>query len=77
MSPAEITALRQKMGLSQNQFGMILGADQRVVSRWEKGVRPNRFYRAMLELLRKNHAEGKHSPDLADRIAAGLSFDTD
>ena len=62
MTPDEIRNLRTSMGLTQREFGQLIDAPQRMVSRWEKAVyRPNKFYRALLELVKKNHEAGVYT----------------
>jgi putative transcriptional regulator len=53
----EIRELRERMGISQTEFGKLIGVDQKVVSRWERGEnRPHRLYAEQLTKLAQKHA---------------------
>lgn len=54
LSPAEIRSLRQSLGLTQEQFQVVLGVGKTTVSRWETGrvvqLKPeDNLMRAMLD----------------------------
>lgn len=62
LSPAEIRALRRSLGLTQEQFQVVLGVGKTTVSRWETGrvvqLRPeDNLMRAMID-----------HPDLAQEL---------
>lgn len=40
MTPADIKALRTRLGMSQAQFGTLIGVSSRAVRYWEAGVKP-------------------------------------
>lgn len=73
MKPEEIVALREQLGLSQTEFGAIVGGvPQRTVSRWETGAfRPNKFYRALLRMVADNAANGEYTDDFLARVSLG------
>lgn len=53
-SPGFITALREGLGLTQQQFGEAVGVDKMTVSRWERGaLRPGAAARSAIERVRK------------------------
>ncbi|MEW6250590.1 MAG: helix-turn-helix domain-containing protein [Planctomycetota bacterium] len=53
-TPGHITALREALGLTQEDFGRRLGVHKLSVSRWERGVaRPGRAALQRLETLRR------------------------
>lgn len=52
-APAFITALREALGMTQEEFGKRCDVDKLTVSRWERGaLRPNRTSLASIEKLR-------------------------
>jgi DNA-binding transcriptional regulator YiaG len=64
MKPLEIKALREKMGLTQQDFSILVGVGCNTVNRWENGhVKPSRMaikqmntiIREMNERLRKHN----------------------
>ena len=75
MSPQDIAALRKRLGLSQTEFGQLLGGvPQNTVSRWEIGARkPNKFYRAILAVVAAHEAEGAYSPEFLARYTLGIA----
>lgn len=74
MSPEEIRALRERLGLSQTEFGQLLGnVHQNTVSRWEIGQRrPNKFYRAILAVVAQHEHQGDYTPEFLARYTLGL-----
>lgn len=53
LSPQEISALRSAMGLSQAEFGRLVGANVQTISRWENGrVIPDIRANKLMVLLR-------------------------
>ncbi|MCL2226921.1 MAG: helix-turn-helix domain-containing protein [Oscillospiraceae bacterium] len=38
VSPTEITALREKLGMSQSLFAMVIGVSKKTVKSWEMGT---------------------------------------
>jgi hypothetical protein len=53
-SPAFLTALREGLGLTQEEFGAQVGVTKMTVSRWERGeLRPSRRTLAAIERVRK------------------------
>lgn len=74
MTPDEIRELRLKMGLTQTEFGKLIDAPQLMVSRWERNVyRPNKFYRALLALVKKNFESGVYTDDKVARYKFELT----
>jgi DNA-binding transcriptional regulator YiaG len=59
-SPAFITALREALGLTQQEFGRKLGKDKLTVSRWERGaMRPSKESLETLDhLLARTKSQG-------------------
>lgn len=54
MDENAISQLRNDLGLSQVQFGQLLGAHFMTVSKWERGVlSPNTYQLALMEQFRK------------------------
>jgi DNA-binding transcriptional regulator YiaG len=69
MTPDEIRQLRESIGLTQDDFGRLLDVSQKQISRWENGeYKPNRFYKALLELVRKNHEQGIYTDSVITRF---------
>ena len=57
MTADEIRELRERMGISQTEFGKLIGVEQTVVSRWERGAnRPLRVYAEKISKLAQKHA---------------------
>jgi len=53
-SPGYITALREALGLTQQEFGERVGVDKMTVSRWERGaLRPSDESLGAIENLRR------------------------
>lgn len=75
MTPQEIAALRKRLGLSQREFGQLLGnVPQNTVSRWEVGTRhPNKFYRAILQVVADHEADGAYTPEFLARYTLGIA----
>jgi DNA-binding transcriptional regulator YiaG len=61
MKPAEITAQRKALGLSQPKLAALLGVDVMTVNRWEKGHQSPPPYLAYA--LRGIACERSHAPD--------------
>lgn len=58
MTPTELTAAREALGLSQNRLAEELGVSQSTLSRWEAGRMPiehPRLLRLALERLLADH----------------------
>lgn len=51
ITPEEIRAIRETLGMSQAQFASEIGVDQSRVSRWEKGENPPS--RVAMKVIRK------------------------
>ena len=50
MKSIEIVALRNSLGLSQNEFGQLLGAHAMTVSKWERGLAfPTPYQTALMQ----------------------------
>ncbi len=63
MPPEQIRAARLQLGLTQAQFGDLLGAHWVTVSRWERGeLTPTRY---QVELLERFAVAGP-APEIAD-----------
>jgi len=55
MAPKDIRALREALGLTQQQFAKRIGAQRVTVARWETGLtRPKGLYLQALEKVRAN-----------------------
>lgn len=53
MTPEEIKAIRQSLGITQNKFAQLLEASPITINRWENGhVAPSRLYIKELKELR-------------------------
>ena len=78
----DIASLRKALGLSQLEFGQLLGVHLMTVSKWERGIaRPSPYQDALLEEFRRAvdaSAQGigtKIKARLAGRgVAAALHF---
>ncbi len=58
-SPGFITALREGLGMTQQEFGERVGVDKMTVSRWERGaLRPRAAARSAIERVRKEALRG-------------------
>jgi DNA-binding transcriptional regulator YiaG len=69
MKPDEIRQLRESIGLTQDDFGRLLDVSQKQISRWERGSsKPNRFYAALLNLVRENHKNGIYTDSVITRF---------
>ena len=54
MTPKEVSGLRSQLGLSQVQFGQLLGVHPLTVSRWERGLLvPTPHQTALIESFAK------------------------
>ncbi len=50
--PPEVKLIREKIGLSQNRFAMLVGVSKRTLENWEQGRRqPSGPARALLRIL--------------------------
>lgn len=57
MKPAEIIAIRRKLGVSQERFAHMLGTTTTSVNRWENGKAvPSRLYVKEIKNLKDAHA---------------------
>lgn len=57
MTPAEIQAIRQRLGATQAEFARLTGIDEAAISGWERGsILPNRAMDRYLRLLDSNRA---------------------
>ncbi len=68
---ALVRALRQRLGLTQEQFAHHRGVTFASVNRWEKGqVRPSRMARQKLEALDRETAPPgfRQSPMISNRV---------
>ena len=55
----EVKAIREKMGVSQDKFAVILGVSKRTVENWEQGRRhPTGAARSLLKIV---EADPKHA----------------
>lgn len=61
MTPADLKAAREALGLSQNGLAERLGVSQSTVSRWEAGLMPIERP-AMLRLALERLAEPRYGP---------------
>lgn len=53
MSGSEIRSIRERLGMSQLQFGQLLGVHWVTVSRWERGeLKPNAYQTEMISNFR-------------------------
>lgn len=56
MSPEEIKAIRESLGITQERFAHLLGATCGTVNRWENGkFIPSRLYIKEIKELKANH----------------------
>jgi putative transcriptional regulator len=63
MNPADITALRHSLNLSQVEFGQLFGAHAMTVSKWERGVlHPSAYQFALMQQF-KTTADAKAEKD--------------
>lgn len=69
LPPAEITALRERLGLNITDFAHLLGATRQSVTSWEKAERqiaPGRTAALMMRLVKASLEKG--SIDVIDRL---------
>lgn len=78
MSGAEIRQLRQQLGLTQAQFGQLLGVHSLTVARWEKGdaTSPSPHHIALMQSFA---AARSRQPDIGAivlqlLVGAGVAF---
>jgi putative transcriptional regulator len=58
MDKIDVRAIRTQMGLTQAQFGEVVGVDQSTISNWENGQPPRGPARRLLESIAKQPATG-------------------
>lgn len=76
MSPSEVTALRQTLGVNPLQLAELLGVPTRLVLQWEAGDRfPTKRHCEFMRLLLKNNpaADRLDGQNLADPAREGTS----
>ena len=57
LTPAEIQAIRERLGPTQAEFAQLTGIGEATISRWERGrILPNRAMDHYLRLLDRNRA---------------------
>jgi|SRR5579884_2816615 len=57
LTPAEIQAIRERLGPTQAEFARLTGIGEATISRWERGrILPNRAMDRYLRLLDRNRA---------------------
>ena len=57
LTPAEIQAIRERLGPTQTEFARLTGIGEATISRWERGrILPNRAMDRYLRLLDRNRA---------------------
>ncbi len=57
LTPAEIQAIRERLGPTQAEFARLTGIGEATISRWERGrILPNRAMDHYLRLLDRNRA---------------------
>jgi len=72
MSPKQIKAIREALGLTQQQLADSIGADRVTVARWESGrSTPTGAYRRALEALTIK-PEGKPSDALLEHLQRAI-----
>jgi predicted ATPase/DNA-binding CsgD family transcriptional regulator/DNA-binding XRE family transcriptional regulator len=75
LSPAELTARRQDLALSQRELGKLLGVQRNTVARWERGAmrmaHPD-MVAAMLEALEGQHPRLPPASDAPNNNAGNL-----
>ncbi len=70
-SPIRVREIRDRLGLSQAQFGQLLGSHWVTVSKWENGHVPLNPYQAGL-IDRFGTAAEQGETDLGDAVKAAL-----
>jgi DNA-binding transcriptional regulator YiaG len=61
-TPEEIKRLRQAMGLTQKEFGVLLGVTRNFIYYLERGERkPSKTFKLLLECIEEKHLTGKES----------------
>jgi DNA-binding transcriptional regulator YiaG len=61
-TPEEIKRLRQAMGLTQKEFGGLLGVTRNFIYYLERGERkPSKTFKLLLECIEEKHLTGKES----------------
>jgi putative zinc finger/helix-turn-helix YgiT family protein len=62
LTPAEIRELRQRLGLSMEQFAILIGCTRQSLYNWERGDRPSpqsRMADIFMRLVRESHSRGQ------------------
>ena len=74
MTPAEITQLRDSLGLNQVQFGQLLNAHPMTVSKWERGAAvPDGYQIALMQAFKKTAVDAEVKGNLKGvLVGAGL-----
>lgn len=76
LTPAEIQAIRERLGPTQAEFARLTGIGEATISRWERGrILPNRAMDRYLRLLDRNRANIallKTFPSLPADAKAGI-----
>ncbi len=68
LAPEEISAIRERLGLSQSDLAKLTGIGKATICRWERGrLLPNRAMVRFLQLLDCNSANLKFLKKLAER----------
>ena len=69
MTPAEVLAVRDRLGLNQTQLAQLLGVHPLTVSKWERGLLdPSPHQETMLRSFRK----AAKNPDIGEEVAKAL-----
>ena len=70
MTADDVRSVRLSMGLTQTQFGRLLGVHGLTVSKWERGVLgPPHYQQALISSFR---TAAERRPDIGETIAALL-----
>lgn len=68
---ARIRQVRERLGLSQPEFGQLVGAHWVTVSRWERDeVTPPPYQQGLVEKF--GEAAGRGNPDLGEAVKAAI-----
>jgi len=74
LTPAQIVDVRKGLGLTQTQFGQLLGVHEMTVSRWERNEFPPTPYQETLIEEFKKVAKDKEVKDKLGRFLIGAGF---